>query len=87
MRPAAHLPAQQSLPPSLPASSLQIALKHRKNKHGGQRIVSFVGSPVQADAAEMKKLGAMLKKNNVRTVPLMRCLGVVRFLGRQCKPA
>ena len=47
----------------------QIALKHRKNKHGGQRIVAFVGSPVAGEAAELKKLGAQLKKNNVSRGP------------------
>lgn len=55
----------QTLPPSTTA---QIALKHRKNKHGSQRIVAFVGSPLGAGAPEeeLKKLGAALKKSNVR---------------------
>jgi hypothetical protein len=50
-------------PPPLP----QIALKHRKNKHGGQRVVAFVGSPLGAEVTEeeLKKLGAALKKSNV----------------------
>lgn len=42
-----------------------LALKHRKNKAGGQRIILFIGSPIEADAAEMKKTAAALKKNNV----------------------
>jgi hypothetical protein len=45
---------------------LQLALKHRKNKNGGQRIIAFVGSPVDADEKELKRLGAALKKSNVR---------------------
>lgn len=43
-----------------------LAMKHRKNKNGGQRIVAFVGSPVGAAPEEMKALGALLRRNNVR---------------------
>jgi 26S proteasome regulatory subunit N10 len=43
----------------------QLALKHRKNKNGGQRIVCFVGSPIIDDVNELKKIGKQLKKNNV----------------------
>lgn len=43
----------------------QLALKHRKNKNGGQRIIVFVGSPIEADVSALKKLGTQLKKNNV----------------------
>lgn len=43
----------------------QLALKHRKNKNGGQRIVVFVGSPIDDDIEMLKKLGKLLKKNNV----------------------
>ncbi|KAJ8602870.1 hypothetical protein CTAYLR_010626 [Chrysophaeum taylorii] len=43
----------------------QLALKHRRNKNGGQRIVLFVGSPVDADANALVKAGKMLKKNNI----------------------
>jgi hypothetical protein len=43
-----------------------IALKHRKNKVGGQRIVVFVGSPVEAEAPVLKKTADALKKSNVR---------------------
>lgn len=42
-----------------------LALKHRKNKNGGQRVIVFVGSPVQDDDRQLKRVGAMLKKNNV----------------------
>jgi len=42
-----------------------LALKHRRNKLGGQRIIAFVGSPLEVDAAELKKLATSLKKNNV----------------------
>lgn len=45
----------------------QLALKHRRNKHGGQRIVVFVGSPVTAKDVVLKKLGNQLRKNNVTT--------------------
>ena len=51
-------------PPTLLHHS-QLALKHRKNKHGGQRIVIFVGSPIVETANQLKKLGKALKKNNV----------------------
>eukprot|EP01027_Heterolobosea_sp_BB2_P012884 GEZU01018631.1.p1 GENE.GEZU01018631.1~~GEZU01018631.1.p1 ORF type:complete len:404 (-),score=112.90 GEZU01018631.1:168-1289(-) len=43
----------------------QLALKHRLNKHQRQRIVAFVGSPVETDAGELVKLAKKLKKNNV----------------------
>ena len=47
-------------------SLFQIALKHRKNKLGSQRIITFVGSPVDGPKDEdLRKLGAVLKKNNV----------------------
>ena len=44
----------------------QLALKHRRNKNGGQRIVLFVGSPIDADSKSLVKAGKLLKKNNVR---------------------
>lgn len=44
-----------------------LALKHRRNKNGGQRIVVFVGSPVDDDPKILKKVAANLKKNNVRS--------------------
>lgn len=43
----------------------QLALKHRKNKVGGQRIILFVGSPVKDDVKSLQKLGKQLKKNNI----------------------
>lgn len=43
----------------------QLALKHRKNKNGGQRIIAFVGSPIQDSVDKMIKIGKQLKKNNV----------------------
>ncbi len=42
-----------------------LALKHRRNKNGGQRIVLFVGSPLQVDGRALAKVGRQLKKNNV----------------------
>jgi 26S proteasome regulatory subunit N10 len=42
-----------------------LALKHRRNKNGAQRIVLFVGSPVMAESRALQKAGRQLKKNNV----------------------
>jgi 26S proteasome regulatory subunit N10 len=42
-----------------------LALKHRSNKNGGQRIVVFVGSPIKEDAKGMTRLGKKLKKSGV----------------------
>lgn len=51
------------------AASVQVAalaLKHRRNKNGSQRIVLFVGSPLKAaNARDLVKAGKQLKKNNV----------------------
>ncbi len=43
----------------------QLALKHRKNKNGGQRVIIFVGSPINEDLNNLVKVGKLLKKNNV----------------------
>ena len=43
----------------------QLALKHRKNKNGGQRIIIFVGSPIKEDVKALQKLGLLLKKNSI----------------------
>ncbi|KAJ3568516.1 hypothetical protein NP233_g5660 [Leucocoprinus birnbaumii] len=46
----------------------QLALKHRENKNLRQRIIVFVGSPLDgqgADEKSMVKLAKKLKKNNV----------------------
>ncbi|KAG6878439.1 hypothetical protein C0992_008158 [Termitomyces sp. T32_za158] len=46
----------------------QLALKHRENKNLRQRIIVFVASPLEAQAADEKamvKLAKKLKKNNV----------------------
>lgn len=42
-----------------------LALKNRTNKSQRQRIVLFVGSPVDAPEGELVTLGKMLKKNSV----------------------
>lgn len=50
------------------ASGLQVAalaLKHRQNKVQQQRIVLFVGSPINELQKELEKLAKKLKKNNV----------------------
>lgn len=48
----------------------QLALKHRQNKNLRQRVVLFVGSPIEEAAGEggapaLIKLAKKLKKNNV----------------------
>ena len=43
----------------------QLALKHRQNKNQRQRIVVFVGSPIENDEKDLVKLGKKLKKNSV----------------------
>ncbi|KNC79106.1 hypothetical protein SARC_08491 [Sphaeroforma arctica JP610] len=43
----------------------QLALKHRQNKNQRQRIVVFVGSPVNVDQKQLEKVAKKLKKNNV----------------------
>ena len=46
----------------------QLALKHRQNKNLRQRIVVFVGSPLEGQAADekyMTRFAKKLKKNNV----------------------
>mmetsp|Transcript_9046 Transcript_9046/g.17059 ORF Transcript_9046/g.17059 Transcript_9046/m.17059 type:complete len:459 (+) Transcript_9046:143-1519(+) len=54
------------VPASVQVASL--ALKHRRNKNGQQRIVMFVGSPLSKDVDKkiMVKAGKALKKNNVK---------------------
>ena len=44
----------------------QLALKHRKNKNGGQRVVMFVGSPLAGvEEKRLVRVGKQLKKNNI----------------------
>ena len=43
----------------------QLALKHRENKNQRQRIVVFVGSPLEDSQDSLVKLGKRLRKNNV----------------------
>eukprot|EP01113_Clastostelium_recurvatum_P040771 TRINITY_DN637_c0_g1_i2.p1 TRINITY_DN637_c0_g1~~TRINITY_DN637_c0_g1_i2.p1 ORF type:complete len:388 (-),score=128.43 TRINITY_DN637_c0_g1_i2:30-1193(-) len=43
----------------------QLALKHRQNKHQHQRIVIFVGTPLQETGDELVRTAKRLKKNNV----------------------
>jgi len=42
-----------------------LALKHRQDKNQRQRIIIFVGSPLNEDQKELVKLGKKLKKNDV----------------------
>ncbi|KAH3678887.1 hypothetical protein WICPIJ_008814 [Wickerhamomyces pijperi] len=42
-----------------------LALKHRQNKVQHQRIISFVGSPIQESEKELEKLAKKMKKNNI----------------------
>ena len=41
-----------------------LALKHRQNKKGSQRVLLIVGSPVQNEEKQLIKI-EQLKKNNV----------------------
>mmetsp|Transcript_25495 Transcript_25495/g.61412 ORF Transcript_25495/g.61412 Transcript_25495/m.61412 type:complete len:375 (-) Transcript_25495:177-1301(-) len=43
----------------------QLALKNRQNKNQHQRIIVFVGSPIDCDMKKLTKLGANLKKNGL----------------------
>jgi 26S proteasome regulatory subunit N10 len=43
----------------------QLCLKNRANKNQRQRIVLFVGSPIEQPSKELIRLGKQLKKNNV----------------------
>lgn len=44
----------------------QLSLKHRQNKNQKQRIVVFVGSPIEGlEARDLTKLGKQLRKNDV----------------------
>ncbi|KAI8867087.1 hypothetical protein GQ42DRAFT_108406, partial [Ramicandelaber brevisporus] len=42
-----------------------LALKHRANKNQRQRIIVFVGSPINDDQKSLVRLGRRLKKNNI----------------------
>ncbi|KAK6464026.1 hypothetical protein DFJ63DRAFT_317374 [Scheffersomyces coipomensis] len=42
-----------------------LALKHRQNKVQQQRIIVFVGSPIEESEKELEKLAKKMKKNNV----------------------
>jgi 26S proteasome regulatory subunit N10 len=42
-----------------------LALKNRQNKNQRQRIIVFVGSPIESDSKELIKLGKQFKKNNI----------------------
>lgn len=43
----------------------QLALKHRQNKNQHQRIVMFVGSPIEADEKTVVNIGKTLRKNGI----------------------
>jgi len=43
----------------------QLALKHRQNKNQHQRVILFVGSPIDVPVQDLIKLGKKLKKNSV----------------------
>lgn len=56
--------SQADITASVQVASL--ALKHRPNKNGSQRIVLFVGSPLTSiETRALQKAGRQLKKNNV----------------------
>lgn len=62
-KPSAAADPQSNITSAVQVASL--ALKHRPNKNGAQRIVLFVGTPVTADARALQKAGRALKKNNI----------------------
>lgn len=65
LRGEGELESGVDVPASVQVASL--ALKHRRNKNGQQRIVMFVGSPLSnVDKKTMIKAGKTLKKNNVK---------------------
>jgi len=43
----------------------QLALKNRQNKNQRQRVIMFVGSPVEEETKELVKLGKIFKKNSI----------------------
>ena len=43
----------------------KLALKHRSEKKLRQRVIMFVGSPIEADTKELEKTGKALKKDGV----------------------
>lgn len=50
------------------ATAIQVAtlaLKHRQNKNQRQRVVAFVGSPIETAEKDLVRMGKKLKKNNV----------------------
>jgi len=61
-----------------------LALKHRRNKHGGQRVVLFVGSPVTDDSKVLKKVAGNLKKNNVSHNPALSLLKLIKHCSITC---
>lgn len=65
---ALHGLSMRSEQPDITASVqvASLALKHRRNKNGSQRIVLFVGSPLtRLESRALAKAGRQLKKNNV----------------------
>lgn len=42
-----------------------LALKHRQNKNQKQKVVCFVGSPIESTEKDLVQMGKSLKKNNV----------------------
>jgi len=49
----------------------QLALKHRQNKNQHQRVVFFVGSPVEVETEELVRLGKRLKKKIILLLILL----------------
>eukprot|EP01095_Lingulamoeba_sp_RSL-Kostka_P005782 TRINITY_DN1755_c0_g2_i1.p1 TRINITY_DN1755_c0_g2~~TRINITY_DN1755_c0_g2_i1.p1 ORF type:complete len:409 (+),score=222.83 TRINITY_DN1755_c0_g2_i1:103-1329(+) len=43
----------------------QLGLKNRQNRNQHQRIIVFVGSPVETEKSELMKCAQILKKNNI----------------------
>ena len=43
----------------------QLVLKHRQNKNQHQRIIFFVGSPLDVSQDDLVRLAKRLRKNNI----------------------
>ena len=50
---------------TVPASTMQLALKHRQNKAQRQRIIVFTCSPIAEDSKDLVKLAKKMKKINI----------------------
>eukprot|EP00518_Triparma_eleuthera_P012768 CAMPEP_0182486702 /NCGR_PEP_ID=MMETSP1319-20130603/47530_1 /TAXON_ID=172717 /ORGANISM="Bolidomonas pacifica, Strain RCC208" /LENGTH=414 /DNA_ID=CAMNT_0024688807 /DNA_START=96 /DNA_END=1341 /DNA_ORIENTATION=+ len=64
-----------------------LALKHRRNKNGGQRVVLFAASKSECTPKEMTKVGKQLKKNNVTVDVILMVPEDEALYGKLCEAA